>query len=160
MRRFGLPQLRTAAVMASLAFACAAAGPVFAKPGQGSGKDFIQPGYWETVTTMTSPFHQEKSEQRCVKPADVLKFMQPCNHHYNCEYPTQEIADGHIMLKGQWVGVKDGQVIEVAGHGTYTHDTLHAEADMRTSFLGLPLSGHAVTDAHRISGECPAPPAP
>lgn len=150
--------MRASTLSLALAAGLAAAASASAQP-DGNERprgDFVAPGLWETTTVMTSPFHSEKTEQRCVKPADVVKFMQPCNHHYDCEYAIREIADGHIVLKGQWVGKKDKQVVEVAGSGAYTRTTLHATAQMHTRLLGLPISGRATTDAHRLSAECPA----
>ncbi len=131
------------------------AGAAMAQDPIANPRDFVSPGYWETTSKLTSPFQSEKTEKRCVTPADVIKFMEPCNHHYNCEYSVRHISDGHIVLKGQWVGKKDGQVVDVAGTGTYTSDTLHATAKMHTRLLGLPLSGEATSDARRLGAVCP-----
>lgn len=118
--------------------------------------DLPLPGYWEMTTKVESIIHDTKTERRCYGPNDVPRLVQPCNHHYNCEYSTQDARNGHLTLKGAWVAKKGGQVVQVQGTGLYTRDDLKAEAQMHTSFLGIPLSGTGHITAHRISGTCPA----
>jgi hypothetical protein len=118
--------------------------------------DLPAPGYWEMTTTVQSIIHDNKTERRCYGPADVPRLVQPCNHHYDCEYSTQEARNGHLTLKGKWVAKKSGQVIDVEGAGTYTRENLNASAKMHTSLFGLPLSGTGEITAHRLSAECPA----
>jgi Protein of unknown function (DUF3617) len=132
------------------------AGSAFAQNRAALPNDLPLPGYWEMTTNVQSIIHDTKTERRCYGPADVPRLVQPCNHHYNCEYSTQEARNGHLTLKGQWVSKKNGQTIDVSGSGTYTRESLNASAKMHTSFLGLPLSGTGQITAHRISAECPA----
>ena len=95
------------------------------------------------------------TDRRCYGPADVPKLVQPCNHHYDCTYSTQDAKNGHLTLKGQWVAKKGGQVIDVSGTGTYTPESLTASANMRSSMFGIPLNGTGEITAHRLSATCP-----
>jgi hypothetical protein len=147
--RFGFaPLLVLLALPAGAALAQAPAPAVTAR-------DFPLPGYWEMTTKVESIIHDTKTERRCYGPADVPRLVQPCNHHYNCEYSTQKAEQGHLLLKGQWVDKKNGQTIDVQGAGTYSPESLNATADMHTRLLGIPLSGKGEITAHRISAECP-----
>lgn len=119
----------------------------------------IQPGYWETTNRLLSPIPSTSKEMRCIQPADVDKFMAgPSNRHYACTYPTRIIAHGRIVLKGTCVS-KKGRQVSVSGKGSYTFTSFHLDADIATEFAGLPISGRASTDAHRVADACP-PPAP
>ena len=44
----------------------------------------------------------------------------------------------------------------VVGRGTYTPTTLHLTADFTFHLAGIPITGQASTDAHRIADDCPA----
>jgi hypothetical protein len=149
VRRIAL--LTTLATLAALPLATADAKSRAETP----PADFVLPGYWEMTSVLDVVMHDTKTERVCVKPEDVAKFMTPCNHHYECEYPTHEVGNGHITLQGRWVGKKDKQVVDVKGAGVYTPTTMHASAEMHTKLMGLPLGGTATSDAHRISAECP-----
>ncbi len=149
MRRFAL--ITALAVLATLPLATADA----RAKGEGAPSDFVLPGYWELTNVVDVVMHDTKTQRVCVKPKDVAKFMTPCNHHFDCEYSTHEVGDGHIVLKGRWIGKKDNQIVDVKGSGVYTPTTMHASAEMHTKLMGLPFGGSATTDAHRISAECP-----
>jgi len=141
------PILLAAPLVAAASLAAAAESP-------------ITPGYWESTNAVVSPYHQTTTERRCITPADVGKFLGgPINHHYTCVYPTQRVADGKIAMKGVCTDNKNRKVA-VSGRGTYTPTSFHMDATIATSFLGIPLSGRASTDAHRIGDACPAPAAP
>jgi hypothetical protein len=119
----------------------------------------IQPGYWESTNRLLSPIPSTSREMRCIQPADVEKFMAgPSNRHYACTYPTRIIAHGRIILKGTCVS-KKGRQVSISGKGSYTFTSFHLEADIATEFAGLPITGRASTDAHRVADACP-PPAP
>lgn len=133
------------------AFATLAAGAVRA-----AEPNAIAPGYWETDNQLVSPIHQSKVERRCIRPQDVAKFMNgPQNHIYTCTYPTRIIGEGTIRLSGS-CATKTGRPVPVSGEGTFTRDTFHMDAHVQAQVGPLKLPLHAVTDAHRLSAECPA----
>jgi hypothetical protein len=133
--------------------AAAVAGPALAQTA-------ITPGYWESTNKLLSPIRSTSVEKRCITPADVDKFMAgPSNRHYTCTYPTREIQDGKITLKGTCVS-KKGQKVAIAGSGTYTKTSFQLDADVAVEFAGLNIAGRATTEAHRIGDTCPTPPAP
>jgi hypothetical protein len=147
MRRTPPPMLRYAVLLAALAFAAPAA----------AAKHPIEPGYWESTNRLLSPIRQTKVERRCIKPADVSKFLAgPSNRHYTCTYPVNVIQDGRITLKGTCVS-KKGRRVEVKGSGAYSPTAFNLTADIATEFLGLDIAGRASTDARRIGDVCPAP---
>lgn len=120
----------------------------------------IEPGYWESTNKLLSPIKQTKTERRCIKPADVEKFLSgPSNRQYACTYPTKVFADGKIRLKGSCVS-KKGRKVEVAGSGAYTPTSFTLTADIATELLGLDITGRASTDARRIGDTCPPPETP
>jgi len=120
----------------------------------------ISPGYWESTNAVVSPYHQTTTERRCITPADVGRFLNgPINHHYTCVYPTQRVAGGKIAMKGVCTDNKNRKV-EVSSHGTYTPTSFHMDATIATSFLGIPVTGRASTDAHRLGDACPPPATP
>jgi hypothetical protein len=117
----------------------------------------IEPGYWESTNKVLSPIRQTKVERRCIKPADVAKFMAgPSNRHYACTYPVNVIDKGKITLKGSCVS-KKGRKVEIQGSGAYTPTAFNLTADVLVEFLGLDIAGRASTDARRIGDTCPAP---
>jgi hypothetical protein len=115
----------------------------------------IRPGYWESTERVDAPITTTKTEQRCVTPKDIAKFMS-CyiNHHYQCLCPEQAIGDGRIAFKGECVDHKN-QHVRIEGTGTFTATTLHMEARAGFKLLGLPLDADASTDAHRLGDTCP-----
>ena len=120
----------------------------------------ITPGYWESTNTLISPVHSTKVEKRCITPADVDKFMAgPSNRHYTCTYPTREIRDGKITLKGTCVS-KKGRKVAISGSGAYTPTSFQLTADVATEFFGLDIAGRASTEAHRLGDTCPTPATP
>ncbi len=120
----------------------------------------ISPGYWETTSKVTSPFPTQKTEKRCLKPADVAKFMEgKINHIYTCTYPTKEIGAGRIKLVGS-CSTKDGNPVPISGEGTFTSDTMHIDARISVPLGGLTVPVKASTDAHKLADACPDPAAP
>jgi uncharacterized protein DUF3617 len=116
----------------------------------------ISPGYWETTSKVTSPFPANKTERRCIKPADVAKFMEgKINHIYTCTYPTKVVGGGKISLKGT-CSTRDGPPVPISGDGTFTTETMHIDARVSLSLGGLSVPVHASTDAKRLSDTCPA----
>ena len=126
-----------------------------AAAGAAAAQDAIAPGYWETTNQVVTPLRQTKVERRCIRPNDVAKFMEgPSNHIYRCTYPTRVIAAGTIRLKGSCT-TKKGPPVPVSGEGTFTRDTFRMEARVAAQFGPLTVPMRAVTDAKRISPDCP-----
>ncbi len=114
------------------------------------------PGYWEMANTWVFVFHFKPVERKCFTAADVSGVLQgPSNAHYACTYPTREVGDGRLVLKGTCVE-KHGQVAQIAAQGAYEPTEFHLTADLRTKIAGVPLRGKGITDAHRIGDICPA----
>ncbi|HZZ69730.1 MAG TPA: DUF3617 family protein [Phenylobacterium sp.] len=125
--------------------------------GPAAAQKAISPGYWETTSKVTSPFPASKTEKRCIKPADVAKFMEgKINHIYTCTYPTKEVGGGKIKLAGS-CATKDGAPVPISGDGTFTSDTMHIDARISVEIGGLKVPVHASTDAHKLSEEFPEP---
>ena len=135
------------------------AGPLIAltAAGAASAQKAISPGYWETISKVTSPFPTQKTEKRCIKPADVAKFMEgKINHIYTCTYPTKEVGGGKIRLQGS-CATKDGPPVPISGQGVFTSDTMHIDAKVSLSVGGLSVPVKASTDARRLGDTCPEP---
>ena len=147
-----LMAMRSPRLAAALALAVtASAGAAAAQP------NAIAPGYWETDNQVVSPMRSSKVERRCIRPQDVAKFMEgPSNHIYHCTYPTRVVGPGTIHLKGS-CAAKDGRPIPIWGDGTFSEDSFHMDAHVAIPFGPLTVPGHAVTDAHRLGPDCPAP---
>jgi hypothetical protein len=140
-------------LLAAPLLAAAVAGPAAAQKA-------ISPGYWETVSKVTSPFPTQKTERRCIRPADVAKFMEgKINHIYTCTYPTKEIGGGKIHLQGT-CATRDGPPIPISGEGTFTSDSMHMQARIAVQVGGLNVPVHASTDARRLGDTCPDPATP
>ncbi|MDB5492758.1 MAG: hypothetical protein JWP86_95 [Phenylobacterium sp.] len=117
----------------------------------------IQPGCWQSTNEVVSPVHSSSTSQRIISAADVDHFLAgPINHHYTCVYPTEHVAGGTIAMKGVCTDDK-GRKVNVAGQGTYTPTSFHLDATIAATFFGIPLTGRASTDAHRLGDSCPAP---
>jgi hypothetical protein len=127
-----------------------------AAAGSARAQSAINPGYWETTSRVTSPFPTHKTERRCIKPADVAKFMEgKINHIYTCTYPTREIGGGKMRLEGS-CATRDGPPVPISGRGVFTNDSMHLEARIEPKIGGLAIPIHAVTDARRLADACPA----
>lgn len=132
-------------------------GLALAGPAAAAAEPPIQPGCWESVNEVTAPFHTTSKTQRMITPADVDRFLTgPINHHYTCVYPTHRVADGKLAMKGVCTDNK-GRQVTIDSHGTYGPTSFRVEAAMGTRLLGLPISGVATTEAHRIGDVCPTP---
>ena len=118
----------------------------------------ISPGYWETVSKVTSPFPAQKTERRCIQPDDVAKFMEgKINHIYKCTYHTKEIGAGKIRLQGT-CATRDGPPVPISGSGTFTSDSMHLEARVSLQIGGgISIPARATTDARRLGDACPDP---
>ena len=127
--------------------------------GAAFAQNAISPGYWETTSKVTSPFPTSKTEKRCIKPADVAKFMEgKINHIYTCTYPTKQVGGGHIKLQGS-CATKDGPPVPISGEGSFTSETMHIDARVSISVGGLNVPVKASTDAKRLAETCPETPA-
>ena len=137
-------------VLPALAFAAAAV------IGSARAAETIRPGYWESTDRVLSPIRSTKVDRRCIAQKDVERFMT-CyiNHHYSCVCPEQSYADGQIRYRGICTDHK-GAKVGIVGQGTYTPTTLHLDADVTFHLAGIPITGRASTDAHRIGDDCPA----
>ena len=117
----------------------------------------IQPGYWETVSQVVSPFPTSKTERRCIRPEDVEKVIAGSpNHNYTCTYPIEHIAGGKIRLEGS-CKTKHDDPVPIRTEGAYTADTLRMDAYVKAKVGGLPVPVHARTMAKRIGDACPEP---
>jgi Protein of unknown function (DUF3617) len=142
--RFGLAAACAAALTTMPAASLAEAGTPLA-------------GYWETTNTWVFIFHFTNVERKCFTAADVSSVMQgPSNAHYACTYPTREVGDGRLLLKGTCVE-KHGQVAQISAEGTYEPTEFRLTADLRTKIAGVPLKGTGITVARRIGDVCPIP---
>ena len=137
---------------------CAAAAlGLLALGGTARAQSAISPGYWETTSKVTSPFPTHKTERRCIRPADVAKFMEgQINHIYKCTYPKKVVGDGRIQLAGS-CKTRDGDPVPIEGSGSFTSDSMHVEARIVPKIGGLTVPIHAQTDARRLGDDCPAP---
>ena len=116
----------------------------------------IQPGCWQSTNEVTSPYHKTSTTTRYISAADVDRFLGgPINHHYTCAYPTRRVADGRLAMHGVCTDNK-GRQVEITTEGSYTPTSFHVEARIATKLLGIPLAGHATTEARRIGDSCPA----
>lgn len=115
----------------------------------------IQPGCWESTNQVVSPLHSTSTSRRYISAADVDRFLTgPINHHYTCVYPEHRVADGRLVMKGTCTDNK-GRKVQVDSHGTYTPTSFRVEATIATTLLGIPMSGHATTEARRLGDSCP-----
>jgi hypothetical protein len=126
----------------SLAPVCAAAQP----------PALISPGYWEATTDFLGLSH--KTERYCVQPKSVTRFMLgPCNHHYQCDYPVQQVGGGKAHFEG--VIHNKSERYSVHGDATYTADTLDLKMWGTGHWKLAPLAGFATIQAHRLASDCP-----
>jgi len=123
----------------------------------GRDENRILPGYWEYTNRLDFLFTDTKTEKRCVKPADVDKFLSgPSNRHYSCDYPTRVVGDGKASFKGVCRD-KRGREARVSAAGTYSPKAFHLDATLGTSIGGLPISPTASVDAKWLAADCPDP---
>lgn len=125
--------------------------------GSAAAESPILPGYWESTNTVDTPFHSTSTSKRCIRPADVDRFLTgPINHHYTCVYPTRRVEAGKLAMSGVCTDNK-GRQVAVKAKGSYTPTNFRVDATISTKLLGLPLSGRATTEARRIGDVCPPP---
>lgn len=118
--------------------------------------DSIRPGYWSTTNSVSAPIHRSKTENRCVTPEAISKFVG-CyiNHHYKCTCPQQSSTGGRIVFHGDCVDAK-GRHVLINGEGAYTATTLQLSANGRADVMGLSLPFSTHTDSHWLADVCPA----
>lgn len=137
MKRFAVLALALA-----LAPACAGAQP----------PALISPGYWEATTDFLGLTHT--TERYCIDPKNIVKFMLgPCNHHYQCNYPVQQVGGGKAHFEG--VIKNKSERYHVQGNVTYTATTLDLKMSGSGHWKLVPLAGFGAIQAHRLSAECP-----
>ena len=115
----------------------------------------LNPGYWEVSTDWLGLLKQ--TERYCVAPDRIAKFMQgPCNHHYQCDYPIQQVSgDGHVHFEGEIRG--HDELYHVKGDATYTPTSLDMLMHGSGHWRIVPVAGvHASVKARFLSAECPA----
>jgi len=117
----------------------------------------ILPGFWESKNHSELLTTQDSTDRKCITPAQVESYLSgPANNHYTCTYDHRSVGDGEVKLAGRCVD-NNGMKMDVAIAGTYTPESFHLKAQLRTKFASLPIAGSASIDAHRLSAECPAP---
>ena len=135
-------RLAALAAALSLAPACAVAQP----------PALISPGYWEATTQFLGLSH--RTERYCVEPKSVAKFMLgPCNHHYQCSYPVQQVGDGTVHFEG--VIANRSEHYNVQGDATFTATTLDLKMSGAGHWKLVPLAGFGAIQAHRLAADCP-----
>jgi hypothetical protein len=135
-------RLAALAAALSLAPACAVAQP----------PALISPGYWEATTQFLGISH--RTERYCVEPKSVAKFMLgPCNHHYQCSYPVQQVGDGTVHFEG--VIANRSEHYNVQGDATFTATTLDLKMSGAGHWKLVPLAGFGAIQAHRLAADCP-----
>jgi len=126
---------------------CLAPGAVHA-----SAPALISPGYWEATTDFLGLTHT--TERYCIEPKNIVKFMLgPCNHHYQCDYPVQQVGGGKAHFEG--VIKNASERYHVHGDVSYTATTLDLKMSGAGHWKLLPLAGFGAIQAHRLSAECP-----
>jgi hypothetical protein len=112
----------------------------------------ISPGYWEATTDFLGLSHH--TDRYCVEPKNIVKFMLgPCNHHYQCDYPVQEVGGGRAHFEGE---IKNrSERYHVQGNATYTADTLDLKMSGSGHWKLVPLAGFGSIQAHRLAADCP-----
>ena len=145
-----MTRLITAAALGA-AILGAPAVPALAQTQAQAADQGLTPGLWEyTYKWGFIPLHSEK---KCLKAAEIDQFTDGlCTRHYRCDYPTKQIADGKIVLKGTWTDKKKNRVAPVSATGSYTPDTIKLNVRLRT-VDGLPLS--ATATGKRVAATCP-----
>jgi hypothetical protein len=112
----------------------------------------ISPGYWEATTDFLGLSH--RTERYCIEPKNVAKFMLgPCNHHYRCEYPIQQVGGGRAHFEGEISNASERY--HVHGDVTYTATTLDLKMSGTGHWKLLPLAGFGAVKAHRLAADCP-----
>ena len=114
----------------------------------------ILPGYWEATSRPTFIIDQaSKTDRRCLTPETVDQYIStPSTSHYKCVYNRRVIEGGKADFEGQCHD-KHGRTFLITIQGTYGPE--HFRMKAKFSVPNLPLSGSAVTEAHRISAACP-----
>lgn len=112
----------------------------------------ISPGYWEATTDFLGLTHD--TQRYCIEPKSIVKFMLgPCNHHYRCDYPVQQVGGGKAHFEG--VIHNKSERYNVRGDVAYTADTLDLKMSGAGHWKLAPIAGFATIQAHRLSPECP-----
>lgn len=124
-------------------------------PAAADGVGRPRPGYWELTNVFTVVITQKKVERRCLVASEINKFMtSPSNRHYACTYPSRNVGEGKILLKGS-CATKEGQVADVTANGGYAPDSFRLKLSLSTRIAGIPLAGTATTTARRLGDVCP-----
>ena len=131
------------------------ASPILALAAPSFTATTILPGYWESRNHSELLITQDSTDRKCITPAQVETYLSgPANNHYTCTYDKRSVGDGAVHLAGRCVD-NNGLKMDVAIAGTYTLESFHLKAQLRTKFATLPIAGVASIDAHRLSAECP-----
>jgi len=133
------------------------AGPMVVLTAPALAETTILPGFWESKNHSELLITQDSTDRKCITPAQVETYLSgPANNHYTCVYDHRSVEGGAVKLAGHCVD-NNGMKMDVAIAGTYTLESFHLKAQLRTKFASLPIAGSASIDARRLSAECPAP---
>jgi hypothetical protein len=130
---------------------------VAAIPARAADTPPILPGYWESTDRLEVLIPTTKVTHKCLTADQVTQWLTaPATRHYSCTYDQRKVGDGRAYFHGTCMD-KRGRTLTVAINGTYAPEHFHLAARfnyMLTAGVGIP--GDAITDAHRLSAECPA----
>ena len=124
----------------------------------------ILPGYWESNESYSVLFSGGGHDRKCLTRPLIDKFITaPSLKRYDCTYASRSLQDGRAEFSGGACYSHKGRRVlsGVALRGTFSPEAFHLDA--RFSLMvsaGVGLPGSASIDAHRISADCPAEPAP
>lgn len=121
----------------------------------------LLPGLWEYSSSLAGM--SGKTERKCLSKAEVDRFLtDPSNRRYDCDYTTRTVGAGRVRLQGVCTSRKHAEEkIGVSLAGTYTPETIALKGTaLARIFGGLEVPVGASVVAHRVSGDCPAAPAP
>lgn len=148
------PLIAGALLLAAPAAAPMAAAPPTPTPVQAAARPPVLPGYWEYTTSAVG---DRDTERKCVRPSEINRFFGGLStHHYQCTYPTREVANGAAHFEGNCVS-RSGRRVRVRLNGTYMDESFQFRggASIRAAGLWTPYIPATIT-ARRISAQCPA----
>lgn len=136
------------AFLIAAALAAASASPALAESP-------ILPGYWESSDHTSFVIEKDSTSHKCITAALAESYLTgPSNNHYTCVYDRTQVGDGKVALAGQCTD-NGGHKVHVDITGVYTKTSFELDAQLAANLFGLPLTGSAVTKAHRVSEICP-----
>jgi hypothetical protein len=127
--------------------------------GHAAASNTILPGYWESTEQYSVLLSGQNHDRKCLTKAQIDDFLNaPHTKHYQCNYSSQQVADGHAAFHGgacfSHTGRKVLSDVQVAGDYAPERFRLGFRFNLLVS-AGVGLPGSGSIDAHRISAECP-----